>query len=1057
MAMLLPLAGAAVGGLIAPGAIGFLGLTGASAGWLAGSFISSMLAPTQKVQGPRLSDLQVISSQYGSPIPYVFGHPRISGQVVWGSVKREIATTTRAGGKGGPKVEATNFTYEVDLLIMFSANVLAGVRRIWSNGKLVWTASANSDFQSIAASSDFATAVRFHSGADDQLPDPTYEAAVGVGNAPAYRGRSTLMLQGLQLGQSGQIPNLTIEVMEAASRTTNSQEVGATPTPAANYFSGTSYMTPESSIVIQTLWDNNYFSTAAKVWEISAGGTVTFLRQITSRVSSAPISGATDEAVLMLGTGDATWANGDRTRFYNAGTTWRFAKRGDTAVFVHNWSGTGNPVQLSRHWQFGRDAISVDSYPANTVSVPEAIQSLWIQDDKVYALATGNANGVRTIYVYDVEDLTLLYTLSSPYLSAGINQTITFDEAGYLHIVDITLLYRYVNGVWVTRAIPNGYGAGGNPTNGEAGNACALFNDVLYSQPHMNGPLWTVKVRASWVVTEPIDKPLPDAIVEIAELAGLSAAQVNTSALAGQVIRSAVITPTTARQLLDMLANAYMFEFVGSSVLKAVPRGGAPVATIPWGSLGTVRDGDTPSEPLPLKVRNDIEVPAFVHLKYSNVLSDYADGLESSDRLATESNAVQLIEVPLGFTPTEAKRLADKLANDLQASLITVGPIDLDRTWEHLESTDVLTVLDEDGSAFRVRAQKRTKSGGLISIEAVLDDATVVNSSAVTAGDYTSTSTIVLPPQSRALLLDVPMLRDADNSAAAYVAVDALSLPFPGANLYMGADAYTLVSRGQVTEEAPIGYIENAPGDWQFNTLDTINTFVVNVGDSPLYSVTRDAMYDDGANAWAIGAPGRWEIGQSMTFTPLGGGRYRVSGHLRGRRGTEHNVNMHQPLDYFVLLNPNGLLRPSFDLSELNQPRVLRSVTAGRSIASASTSEGSNSGVALKPFSVVNVRKVTATNNDQSFSWNWRTRLSGEFPNGAEIPFSEATHTYEIEIFTSNSFTSVAGTRTVTTEVLSLTSAEQTAMGITPGGTRYMDIYPISALVGRGQRRRVTL
>jgi hypothetical protein len=41
-----------------------------------------------------------------------------------------------------------------------------------------------------------------YTGAADQLPDPTYETAVGVGYAPAYRDRGTVFLEGLQLGSA---------------------------------------------------------------------------------------------------------------------------------------------------------------------------------------------------------------------------------------------------------------------------------------------------------------------------------------------------------------------------------------------------------------------------------------------------------------------------------------------------------------------------------------------------------------------------------------------------------------------------------------------------------------------------------------------------------------------------------------------------------------------------------------------------------------------------------------------------------------------------------------
>ncbi len=213
--LIIAAAGAAIGGALVPGVIG-LGITGASAGWTIGSLIGSAFAPAQKSQGPRLNDLSVSSSAYGTPIPYVQGSPRIAGQIVWASTKREIATTTRQGGKGGGKQKVTTYTYEVDLLILLTDNVISGISRIWSNGKLVWNKSATADAGTIAASDATAawTRIAIYGGGTSQLPDPTYEAAVGTANAPAYRGRGSVFIQGLQLGTAGQIPNLTFEISE---------------------------------------------------------------------------------------------------------------------------------------------------------------------------------------------------------------------------------------------------------------------------------------------------------------------------------------------------------------------------------------------------------------------------------------------------------------------------------------------------------------------------------------------------------------------------------------------------------------------------------------------------------------------------------------------------------------------------------------------------------------------------------------------------------------------------------------------------------------------------
>lgn len=206
-------AGSAIGGAVLGTGVVALGLTGNAIGWAAGSIIGSFFAPTQKSEGPRLNDLVVTGSAYGSPIPYCLGTPRVAGQIIWASNKREIATTTEQG-KGGGGSEFTSYTYEVDMLVLLTDNVVPGIDRVWSNGELVWNKSPSADPATILAS-DAAPQWRritFYDGDSSQLPDPTYEAAVGAADALAYRGRGTVFLEGLQLGGGGQIPNVTYEI-----------------------------------------------------------------------------------------------------------------------------------------------------------------------------------------------------------------------------------------------------------------------------------------------------------------------------------------------------------------------------------------------------------------------------------------------------------------------------------------------------------------------------------------------------------------------------------------------------------------------------------------------------------------------------------------------------------------------------------------------------------------------------------------------------------------------------------------------------------------------------
>ena len=190
--------------------VGFMvgGPAGAKVGWIAGALLGAYaFAETQTQEGPRLSDLKITGTDYGEPLPWVQGSPRIAGQIIWASERREHKHTESQGKGGG--AESTSYTYTCDLLILLSENPIAGVGRVWSNSELVYGNGETKD--------GFWREMRVYTGTADQMPDPLYEAAVGTGNAPAYRGHGYVVIENLDLGGSGNIPNLTFEIGTATT------------------------------------------------------------------------------------------------------------------------------------------------------------------------------------------------------------------------------------------------------------------------------------------------------------------------------------------------------------------------------------------------------------------------------------------------------------------------------------------------------------------------------------------------------------------------------------------------------------------------------------------------------------------------------------------------------------------------------------------------------------------------------------------------------------------------------------------------------------------------
>ncbi|RJF90793.1 phage tail protein [Sphingomonas cavernae] len=180
----------------------FGGPMGAAIGAMIGQQIDqNVLFKPKNRQGPRLGDLAVQTSSYGSPIPVLFGTMRVAGTVIWATDLREERTRS-GGGKGRPK--ATNYSYSASFAVALSARAIIGVRRIWADGKLL--RGAGGDFKT-------ATGFRVHAGGEGQAADPLIAAAEGIGGTPAYRGMAYAVFEDFQLADYGnRIPSLTFEV-----------------------------------------------------------------------------------------------------------------------------------------------------------------------------------------------------------------------------------------------------------------------------------------------------------------------------------------------------------------------------------------------------------------------------------------------------------------------------------------------------------------------------------------------------------------------------------------------------------------------------------------------------------------------------------------------------------------------------------------------------------------------------------------------------------------------------------------------------------------------------
>ena len=177
------------------------GPIGGAVGALIGQQADAALFAPKARRGPRLGDLAVQTSSYGTPIPRLFGRMRVAGTVIWATDLKEERSSS-GGGKGRPRT--VNYSYSASFAVALSGRAIRGVGRIWADGKLL--RGTEGDFKT-------ETGFRLHPGDEDQDVDPLIAAAEGFRKASAFRGLAYALFEDFQLADYGnRIPSLSFEV-----------------------------------------------------------------------------------------------------------------------------------------------------------------------------------------------------------------------------------------------------------------------------------------------------------------------------------------------------------------------------------------------------------------------------------------------------------------------------------------------------------------------------------------------------------------------------------------------------------------------------------------------------------------------------------------------------------------------------------------------------------------------------------------------------------------------------------------------------------------------------
>lgn len=178
------------------------GPIGGALGALVGRQLDGRIFGGGSQKGPRLKELSVTTSSYGTPMARHFGRMRVAGSIIWATDLVEHKEKS-GGGKGSPKV--TTYSYSASFAVALSSRRINDVGRIWADGNLLRGSAGD-----LKASGEF----RLYTGEHDQQPDPLIAAKEGEERCPAFRGIAYAVFEDLDLSDFGnRIPALTFEVI----------------------------------------------------------------------------------------------------------------------------------------------------------------------------------------------------------------------------------------------------------------------------------------------------------------------------------------------------------------------------------------------------------------------------------------------------------------------------------------------------------------------------------------------------------------------------------------------------------------------------------------------------------------------------------------------------------------------------------------------------------------------------------------------------------------------------------------------------------------------------
>jgi hypothetical protein len=541
-----------------------------------------------------------------------------------------------------------------------------------------------------------------------------------------------------------------------------------------------------------------------------------------------------------------------------------------------------------------------------------------------------------------------------------------------------------------------------------------------------------------------------EVLEDIVAASGIDPNTISSSSVVGSVRGYKIATQSSCTAAIQPLALAYNFDAAQvAGGLRFLGRGSGIKGLVPPRFLAGHQGGEARPELIHWTRAAETGMPEQATLSFSDPGRDYQVNAQVARRVAGSAQNNLSSEIPIVVDVALAAQLTDRMLWEAWNSRDTATFQGDDRLIDLIPGKVYLFETPAGLEPLRIKRKQRG-ANGVIAYEVARDRSEVYQSTRQGISAPAADNTVATPEPTDLMLIDAPILADADDNTGFYFVVDGQGVGWRGADVKRSSDGGSSYDSVQPAgRQSSIGTAEFLAGGVT-DVFDNVNTLRV-VMDDPtdqLDSATELAVLQ-GANAcWlgpADGSPG--EILQFKNADLVAPGTYELTGLLRGRLGTEWAVGLHGSGDRFVLLAAGAIYRPDFGPGDWNNIRPYKAVSLLTLDADAEVHNFSNTGEGKRPLSPVHIVGVTdPATGDTAVTWQRRSRLR-QVGLAGPLPLGESVEAYEIDVIVGSV---VVRTVTSSTPSIEYTAAERIA-DAGSGDMVQIAVYQMSDVRGRGR------